>query len=407
MPRREEKLLGRDWALALTAAAVMLATLPGRTQGLSLITEPLIEDLKLDRVTFANINLWATLVGAMFCVPAGWLFDRFGLRWPTALIIGALGAVTAGLSFTPASVPLLFLLLTATRGLGQSALSVASITAVGKRFGDRAGMPMAIFSIALSLFFAIAFGLIGYAVRMAGWRNAWLGVAVAPLVLIVPFVILYLRVESSTLPDEPAANIESGLTLAEALRTRAFWTFAGAAALFNLVSSGFGLFNEAILAEHGFDRRTFHIFLGVTTLVSLGGQFLAGWLSRRMPYRALTSVAMGIYAVGLILVPFVSSFVELLAVSILIGVAAGMIMVVFFSVWAEAFGRAQLGRVQGAAQLLTVIASAAGPSLFAAWHARNGSYTPLLVGIALVVALVSVLALKTPSPLAQEEPAAN
>jgi hypothetical protein len=66
----EKELNGRtqqrgasSWLLILTAAVVMLGTLPGRTQGLGLITEPLVADLRLDRVSFANINLWATLLG--------------------------------------------------------------------------------------------------------------------------------------------------------------------------------------------------------------------------------------------------------------------------------------------------------------------------------------------------------
>src|SRR5262245_43440620 len=73
------------------AATLMLATLPGRTQGLGLVTEPLLADLRLDRLTFANLNLWTTLIGALSCFPAGWAIDRFGLRWVTAAITLFLG----------------------------------------------------------------------------------------------------------------------------------------------------------------------------------------------------------------------------------------------------------------------------------------------------------------------------
>src|SRR5215813_1644033 len=68
------------WINVFVAATLMLATLPGRTQGLGLITEPLLGDLHLDRVSYATINLWATLLGATFCFPAGYLIDRLGLR---------------------------------------------------------------------------------------------------------------------------------------------------------------------------------------------------------------------------------------------------------------------------------------------------------------------------------------
>lgn len=53
----------------------MVATFPGRTQALGLITEPLLGDLHLDRVTYAQFNLWASLLGALFCFPAGWALN--------------------------------------------------------------------------------------------------------------------------------------------------------------------------------------------------------------------------------------------------------------------------------------------------------------------------------------------
>src|ERR1700704_3273599 len=81
------------WGNVVLAALLMVATLPGRTQGLGLITEPMLADLKLDRVAYANINLWATLIGSAFCLPAGWLLDRAGLRRVTMIILFALALV--------------------------------------------------------------------------------------------------------------------------------------------------------------------------------------------------------------------------------------------------------------------------------------------------------------------------
>src|SRR6185369_10527117 len=54
------------WQVVL-ASVLMVATLPGRTQGLGLVTEPLLADLHLNRVTYATMNLWATVLGALLC----------------------------------------------------------------------------------------------------------------------------------------------------------------------------------------------------------------------------------------------------------------------------------------------------------------------------------------------------
>src|SRR5215831_15541989 len=81
------------WINVLVAASLMLATLPGRTQGLGLITEPLLGDLGIERVSYATINLWATLLGAVFCFPMGYLIDRFGLRITSTATVLMLGLV--------------------------------------------------------------------------------------------------------------------------------------------------------------------------------------------------------------------------------------------------------------------------------------------------------------------------
>ena len=134
------------WVNVVVAAVVMLATLPGRTQGLGLITEPLLRDLQLDRVAYANINLWATLLGSAICLPIGRLFDRVGLRWTTAALSLLLALVVWRMSALTGGVVTLFVLVLLTRAIGQSALSVASITAVGKSFGSRVGMAMGVYS---------------------------------------------------------------------------------------------------------------------------------------------------------------------------------------------------------------------------------------------------------------------
>ena len=68
------------WVVLGVAALAMVGTLPGRTQGLGLITEPLIRDLGVSRITYAQINLVATLVGALFGFGVGSLIDRRGSR---------------------------------------------------------------------------------------------------------------------------------------------------------------------------------------------------------------------------------------------------------------------------------------------------------------------------------------
>jgi hypothetical protein len=71
---------------------------------------------------------------------------------------------------------------------------------------------------------------------------------------------------------------------------------------------------------------------------------------------------------------------------------------VFFSFWGRAYGRAHLGRIQGAAQILTVLASAVGPLLLAQCVAWTGSYATAFYALAGVVATLGVAAVAVPLP---------
>lgn len=394
-PHDKPAIPAHPWFNVVLGALLMLATLPGRTQGLGLITEPMLADLHLDHIGCAQVNLWATLLGALFCFPAGYLLDRFSLRLISTALTLLLGAVVWRMSAFSGGVIGLFVLVLLTRALGQSALSVVSITAVGKSFGARLGWAMGIYSFLLSVFFVIAFIVLGKSITDHGWRTAWRQIAFALIFAIAPLVLLFFRNPGSSQAQSALASETSGaatvqFTLPQALKTPAFWIFGGATALFGLVSSGLGLFNEAVLAERGFDRNAFHNFLAVTTFAGLLGQLLCGWLALRQPLRRLMGVAMLLYSSALILLPLIRSFAQLWTLAVLIGTAAGFITVIFFAIWSHAFGRAHLGRIQGAAQILTVLASAVGPLLFAQCAAVTGSYTPLLWGLACIVLILAV-----------------
>jgi MFS family permease len=395
---RGETVNWSGWINVVVGAVVMLSTLPGRTQGLGLITEPMLRDLQLDRVAYANVNLWATLLGAAICLPVGRLFDRLGLRAATCALTLALAAVVWSMSHMGGSVLLLFALVLATRAIGQSALSVASITAVGKSFDRRVGVAMGVYSFLLSVFFAVAFVAVGNSVRVNGWRTAWEQVAVALVLVGAPVTLLLRDRLSSAAVDPVEASGGPSLTLADALRQPAFWVFAGATALFGLVSSGLGLFNEAVLGERGFDQQTYVTFLAGTSIIALLGQLACGWLTLRWSMQRLLGIAMVLYAAAIGALPVLRTLPQLWFFAVLIGLAAGMITVIFFAVWRRAFGSAHLGRIQGAAQMLTVLASAIGPLIFAQSFAMMNSYFPALWILSPCVLLVGIAAFRVRLP---------
>lgn len=400
------------WVQVGLAALAMVATLPGRTQGLGLITEPLLRDLGLDRVTYAQINLWATLLGSAACLGFGDLVDRFGSRRVLAGVSLGLGLVVLGFTqvqgWAGAAIAI-----TLTRALGQSALSVASLSVTPQWFAGRLPRAMAVYSLLLSVGFMIAFPLVGSFVVHQGWRSAWGGVGaflvcgMAPLAAILvrrsPEHCGLQRESEAPCPEfkptlEPTAAHKPGPTLVGALGTAAFWVFAAGSTLYGLVASGIGIFNESILRERGFEASAYHQALAVTALTGLVGNLVGGWLAGRWPLGRLMAGAMGCLGAGLLALPHLASRTGLFAQAILMGLAGGLVTVLFFTVWGRYYGRDSLGRIQGAAQTLTVLGSAAGPLLLAWVVSATGSYAPAFRTLAVAVLATGVAAWFCPVP---------
>ncbi|MBL8898804.1 MAG: MFS transporter [Planctomycetes bacterium] len=397
------------WPLLTLAALAMVGTLPARTQGLGLITEPLLTDLALDRVSYASLNLWATILGACGALGIGRLLDRYGPRLVLTCVAATLSLVVAAMSQVTSWFPLA-VALTATRAVGQGALSVVSIAIVGLWFRQRIDRAMALYSIALSIGFMMAFPAVGAMVESYGWRAAWLAIAVALGFGLAPLAWILARrgpPTSDSLADEPEARNAEGLSLAEAVRTGAFWVFALGAALYGLVASGIGLFNEAILAELGFGYDIYYQSLAITALFSLVGNFLGGWLTRQVSFVRLMAGALVLLALGVGVLPQLGSLTAVMLWAAAMGISGGIVMVHFFSVWPAVFGRRHLGRIQGAAQALTVLGSAVGPLLLALCVEATGSHAVMFRILALAVALLALAALlvSLPTPQTSESPA--
>ena len=394
------------WVVLGVAALAMVGTLPGRTQGLGLITEPLLRELAVDRVRFAQINLVATLVGALFCFGIGGLIDRHGSRIVLSVVAGLLGAVTILMSNVHGTAMLL-VLITLTRGLGQSALSIVSLAMPGKWFRRHLTWAMGVYALVMSVGFMLAFPAVGALVLSRGWRVAWAAIGIALVAGLTPLAWLTVVPEPETNSelDAPAAD-RAGLqrtdwTLGAALRSPAFWVYGIASSLYGLVASGIGLFNESILAERGFQPGVYHTVLAVTAITGLAGNIAAGWWAERGSLRRVLVTALVLLTAALAALPHVSRLAHVMTQAVAMGVAGGFVMVVFFSFWGRAYGRTHLGKIQGVAQALTVFASAIGPLLLAWCTHVTGSYAAAFYALAATLALLAVAALivRVPAPV--------
>ena len=411
LPESRASWIGRlpfyyGWVNVIVASLAMTATLPGRTHGLSLVTEPLLADLQMTDTLFAQINLAASLLGAAFCFPVGWAIDRFGSRVVITAVSLCLGAAVLGMAVVTGPWSLLAMLIL-IRGFGQSALSIVSMAIVGKWFQRRLGIAMGVYCVLLTMgFIGTVLGM-GAAVKFYGWRTAWNSCGVILLTGLAPFAWLFARdtpgryglagdegPASGTGTESPPVEA----SLAFALRSPAFWVFAFGTSMFNLVWSAITLFNERILAEKGFDADAAVQVMAILTGVGLISNLISGAVATRQNLGKLLGVGLAVLAIALGAFPQISSMVGLRMYALSMGLTGGIVMVVFFAAWRHLFGAGHLGRIQGAAQLISVLASSLGPVVLAEWHHRQGSYGPVFQGLAAVVGFLALAAFVVPVP---------
>jgi MFS family permease len=388
------------WAHVVVAALAMVATLPGRTHGLGLFTEPIRKSFGLDTESYGILNMGATLLGSLFCLPCGWLLDRLGTRRVLSGVMLALGGVVFVMSriqgdwvwqvrfpspwgtFSTILLVDVFLFVLLTRGLGQSALSVASLSLIGRTAPRRGGWAMGIYSLLVSGGFFGAFWILGQWVKdhPHQWRPAWSAIGTSVFVAgLLAAVLVQPRLLDAAVSETVDGTSETSQTLGQALRRPAFWTFAVAVSFYGMVAAGTSLFNEDIVKTF-FPDDSKRIFVNVTRLavpVGLASNLLAGWLATRWPLSRILGLAMAVLSAALAAFSWLHLEWHVYVYAAAVAWAGGVITVCFFAVWRVGFGPAHLGKIQGAAQMLTVLFSALGPLLFGSAKARLGAYLPL------------------------------
>ena len=283
---------------------------------------------------------------------------------------------------------------------------------VGKWFRRRLTRAMAVYAVVMSVGFMVAFPLVGAARAARGWRTAWAAIgAGARSSVLAPVAWLFDRsspeAHRRSTSTAIAGRVRRGRQAATAdahprarrCARRRSGSFALASSVYGLIASGIGLFNESILAERGFRARRLLPALAVTAITGLAGNFAAGAFADRGSLRQVLVAALvhpdaarwrrwrTSRPVG-----------QVMAQAVAMGIAGGFVMVVFFSFWGRAYGPAHLGRIQGAAQAMTVLASAVGPLFLALWVETTGSYAAAFYALAAVVAALAVAAALVPIP---------
>lgn len=252
---------------------------------------------------------------------------------------------------------------------------------------------MGVFAVTTSLLFVAAIPAVDSLLGQLGWRKVWmiLAAVILGISLLVAFLIRDPQAQKSREEDDETAT---GTPFREALRSPAFWVLTIGIGIYYFAFTGITLFSESLVVSLDFSRDIRNWFLAIMMFSGLASNLCCGWLVQRVLVLNIFGGAMVIFAACLIGFPLASGSIGLIyTVAVALGVGSGAVTVIFFAGFADLFGKRHLGKIQGAAQAMTVASSGTGPLFFARSFESLGSYSSVFFALAPLALLVGIWAL--------------
>ena len=186
---------------------------------LSIAAVPLMRDFGVSAGSMGTLLSAFFWTYALLQVPAGYMVDRFGLKWTygAAFLLWSLASAAVGFANTFTQILLLRLLL----GIGEAAAQPASLAFIRRNFdAEQQGLPTAIYLSGMS--FGPALGAMLGASLMAtfGWRLLFVITGVGACIWLVPWLAM---APNDKAPRREAAPRNKPVSWSLLLRTPTLW----------------------------------------------------------------------------------------------------------------------------------------------------------------------------------------
>ena len=394
--RPPRRFLGWDTVVGGAALQLLHASLFFYSFGIYVVAWN--AELHWSRTATAAGYTIVTLVSGLLGVVLGRLLERVGVR--RVVVVGLVLLVAGFLALSFATTLAHFFASMVVVGLGLAASGFLSITsAIVPWFTRRRSTALALMSLGLSLG-GLVVPLVAGAVVDLGWRAtlrasaAVLAVAIAPLAVVLrrPPEAYGQVPEGDRAPDGAAvATPATTFTVAQALRTRAFWLLGVGHGAALLVVNGVGVHLVPHLVDGaGFSLPRAAAIVTVVTIVSGVGQLLGGPIGDRFDKRTVAALAMWAHAGAIALLAWSTLEVAVVAFAAVHGLAWGVRGPMMTSMRADYFGARHFASIMGASMAVFMIGQLIGPLLVGTMADRLGDYRAAFVVLAALAAASSL-----------------
>ncbi|WP_232433551.1 MFS transporter [Rhodococcus sp. AW25M09] len=397
------------WLIVAMASIASIMTAPGQTAAISVFTDPLIAELGISRTDLSLSYLIGTLAGAAAMPMVGRALDRYGVRAVMTVLGLIFGAVLVGLSFA-ADVFGLTAGFVGIRMVGQGALGLAATTAVAVHVTHRRGLALGITAAAGSAGISMAPVLLERLVAGHGVDAVWRYEGIAVWLIVVPVALIGLRsagrvrvvsavtVESAA-GDQPDVPVERDVwTTRKALRTPMFWAIAAGLASSGMLSTAVNFHQVSLLGEQGLSATAAAANFIPQTVAGLVSTLAIGALADSMAPKLGVAISMALLCAALVSIPLVAPGFTAIVYGLILGCASGAVRAIEAAAYAHYFGTAHIGGIRGVATMIGVGSTAFGPLALSLGRDAVGGYVPVVLGLAVIPAVVGVVVAFVPAP---------
>jgi predicted MFS family arabinose efflux permease len=356
---------------------------------------PVTEEFGWSRAQFQAAILFSSGLGALTSPIIGWLNDKYGPRRVAlpSMIGLSVGLLTA--SQIEGELWMLFLAYGMMALLGAGTIPVTWTRAIATSFFKRRGLALGLALTGTGICASIAPHYTVWLTDHYGWRGAYVGLALVPLVLAWPmlyFLFKPLDTHSDAELEEPdtKAALENGLTLGEAVRGYRFWILLLSILFAYQGFSGIGPNLLPSLTDDGFSRDQAASVQSVFGISIIVGRVVVGYLVDRFWAPGVAAFCLAIPAAGAAMLHGSQTFETAALAAFLIGFAAGAELDLMAFLAARYFGLAHYAKIYSILYATLAVCSGTAPMIFASVYDATGSYD-LGYSVASVLFLVSVV----------------
>jgi MFS family permease len=387
----------RGWLLILAAGIGVICSsivLPFYTIGA--LVKPLTAEFGWARADVQSAILFSSGLGALTAPVVGWLTDRYG---PRRVALPCLLGLACGFFIAAAmdgSLWMFYVAYSAMALLGAGTTPITWTRAIAASFDRQRGLALGLTLTGTGICATLAPAYAVWLTESFGWRGAYVGIGLLPILLAGPIVWYGFRMPGSAGAGGPAASAAAapaaapapvwGLTVGEAIRGYRFWVLCASIMSIYLAVSGISPNLIAALTDKGFTSAQAATAQGTYGFSIIIGRLAVGFLVDRFWAPGVAVVSLSLPAIGCLILTGSPDFSWVIAAALLIGFAAGAELDLMAYFAARYFGLAHYSKIYGILYAILAVAGGVAPMLFARVYDVTSSYeTSFLIATGLFV----------------------